>query len=152
MNKLTYLLKNIIHKIDQAVNVEEITNPEIDYLFGTASGTGTNAQDGTNYIKYASGRLVCWGSVFGSDSGFYIPSGSQYADTTITFPISFVDTNYILQFGGFTGTTAIGNVGVPVRSGWGTTTNCPIRVWRNVNETTWNSTCSFYWLAIGQWK
>ena len=76
MNKLTYLLKNIIHKIDQSINVEEITNPEIDALFGSASGTGTDAQDyivehavsypasdGTlwTYFKYASGLVTMWG-------------------------------------------------------------------------------------------
>ena len=74
--KITSLLKNIIHKIDQNVNVELITDPEIDTLFGTAAGTSTDAQDyivehavsqtasdGTQwtYFKYASGVVDMWG-------------------------------------------------------------------------------------------
>ena len=40
MNKLTYLLKNIIHKIDQSINVEPISDAEIDTVFNGQIGTG----------------------------------------------------------------------------------------------------------------
>lgn len=74
--RLYYILLNIIRKLEQSINVERITNNEIDTLFGSASGTGTNAQDyvvehvigvnssdGTrwNYIKWSSGTLEMWG-------------------------------------------------------------------------------------------
>ena len=70
------VLKNAVKKIDNNINVENITNREIDTLFGSASGTGTNAQDYVvehgsetvttsitytwNYRKWASGVSECW--------------------------------------------------------------------------------------------
>lgn len=74
--RLYYILMNILEKLEQSINVERITDNEIDTLFGSASGTGTDAQDyvvehaigvnasdGTrwNYIKWASGALEMWG-------------------------------------------------------------------------------------------
>lgn len=74
--KIFDVLKNAVKKIDNNVSVENITNREIDTLFGSASGTGTNAQDyvvehGSEtvttsitytwyYRKWASGISECW--------------------------------------------------------------------------------------------
>ncbi len=65
------IFKNIIKKIQASVNVERITESEIDTIFGSSSGTSTNAQDyvvehGTSgiwtYRKWASGIAECWGT------------------------------------------------------------------------------------------
>lgn len=67
------IFKNIIKKIQANVNVERITEEQIDDIFGSASGTGTNAQDYVvehgasvssdnvtwKYEKWASGKAIC---------------------------------------------------------------------------------------------
>ncbi len=68
------MLKNIVAKQGTATEFDPITDAEIDEMFGTAAGTGTNAQDyviehGTStvgttawtYRKWASGLVECWG-------------------------------------------------------------------------------------------
>lgn len=64
------ILKNIIAKQGTATEFDPITDEEIDEMFGTAAGTGTDAQDyviehGTDgiwtYRKWASGIAECWG-------------------------------------------------------------------------------------------
>lgn len=99
--KLTTILQNIIKKIEHSVNVENITNSEIDGLFGSASGTGTDAQDyvvehGTSgiwtYRKWASGIAECWGTTTFSGTanqswGSYI----KYATVpSVNYPFTFV--------------------------------------------------------------
>ena len=68
------MLKNLASKGGTATEFDPITDAEIDEMFGTAAGTGTNAQDyviehGTStvgttawtYRKWASGLVECWG-------------------------------------------------------------------------------------------
>lgn len=91
MKKLTTILRNLADKIDSSVNIDRITNNEIDALFGEASGTGTNSQDyvvehgvsvfasdntSWTYFKYASGVVDMWG---------YKSVASSSAYSTMTF-------------------------------------------------------------------
>ncbi len=116
------VLKNAVKKIDNNINVENITNREIDTLFGTASGTGTNAQDyvvehGTSgiwtYRKWASGIAECWGVYTATIShyttvnnfyGYYRDgnSGGSYYDSKLVFPFTFTTLQYY-NYGGSIG-------------------------------------------------
>lgn len=96
MKKLSTILHNLADKIDTSVNIERITNNEIDTLFGAAGGTGTDAQDyvvehGTSgvwkYRKWASGVSECW-AIYGETlTSYAVPwQGASAFYTSVTFP------------------------------------------------------------------
>lgn len=99
------ILKNIIEKQGTATEFNPITDTEIDEMFGTAAGTGTDAQDyvvehGTDgiwtYRKWASGIAECWGKYNWTSVNITNTWGSMYTGTpspaTIDFPTGlFVD-------------------------------------------------------------
>lgn len=95
------ILKNIIAKQGTATEFDPITDAEIDEMFGTAAGTGTNAQDyviehyqngGTEgYTKWASGKCEVWkrirkklSSTIQWTSMYY----GKYSDNSITYTMT----------------------------------------------------------------
>lgn len=94
------ILKNIIAKQGTATEFDPITDAEIDEMFGTAAGTGTDAQDyvieyvnnqNDGYTKWASGKLECWKRV--STSVDITSSwGSLYygSVSSISYPVAFM--------------------------------------------------------------
>ena len=108
--RLYYILMNILEKLETSINVERITDNEIDTLFGSASGTGTDAQDyvvehGTAtasdgsywiYRKWNSGIAECWGRKKETKSQ-YDTMGSSYGMwweywSDVYYPFSFTET------------------------------------------------------------
>ena len=92
MNLFT-VLRNIYLKIQKNINVERITNSEIDDAFGEAAGTGTDAQDyvvehGTSgiwtYRKWASGIAECWGTKEYDSINVNNSWGNNYTGTAST--------------------------------------------------------------------
>ena len=132
--KLFNILKNIN---TQQKEIKTHLNNINDYV----------VEHGTEYMKFASGRLVCWGS----SGGVQIQANSSYTDKTITLPIAFANTDYYVLYGCYTSTTAIQNVGVMATFSQ-STSSFATRVWRNVNTTTYGAEPAFHWLAIGTWN
>lgn len=97
--RLYYILMNILEKLEQSINVERITDNEIDTLFGSASGTGTDAQDyvvehGVDgiwyYEKWASGKATLFANLY-EKVGTWTAWGSVY-ETALTrraYPTNF---------------------------------------------------------------
>ena len=96
-------------------DVTRITEAEIDEMFGSASGTGTNAQDYViehgesgiwKYEKWASGKAVVWGVYSATFSnyntlpnvgwGAYFRTGESgtYYDSQLVFPFHFTTLTY----------------------------------------------------------
>ena len=158
MRKLSTLLRNLADKIDTSVNMERITNSEIDEMFGTASGTGTDAQDyvvehGVTsawiYEKWASGKAIAYTPV-PYDMGPIATTSSYgngyYSDRgPYTFPSGlFISApSVLIQVHGTTGLLTANAYNV-------TASNYRIYVGNMRNETVASGRLSA--LAMGRWK
>ena len=164
MRKLSTLLRNLADKIDTSVNMERITNSEIDAMFGSASGTSTNAQDyvvehGTTtasdgstwiYKKWASGIAECWGSKK-YNINQYTTIGSSYGmwwgyKVDVYYPFTFVEPPHALANSNvghaFTITTLIET----------TTTTDHLTVYSAVHNTSGYLDNFMYVQIVGKWK
>ena len=111
-------------------------------MFDTAQATFGIVDSGSNsngsYVKFADGTMECWGRVV----------SSAYPDT-VTFPASFIDTNYRLVVNHLETSIAniVSNESPTVRTVAGTA------IWSNVGNTgASHTTGSIEWHAIGRWK
>lgn len=95
------VLRNIYLKIQNNINVERITNSEIDDAFGEAAGTGTDAQDYVvehyqseteGYTKWASGKCEIWKRItkqLSSTTQWVAPIYyGVYTDNSITYTMN----------------------------------------------------------------
>ena len=163
--RLYYILMNILEKLEQSVNVERITNNEIDTLFGSASGTGTDAQDYVvehynsateGYTKWASGKCEVWKRFNKSLSATVAWSGGvyygAYTDNSITYTMT-----------GFTGFIEPPSAQITIRSTNGnffgltgqynegsTTSYGSYYVYSVGSQSNVPSTIQLY--AVGRWK
>lgn len=160
MRKLSTLLRNLADKIDTSVNMERITNSEIDAMFGSASGTGTNAQDyvvehsiSTNsdggsqgWTKWASGKMECWVNVIRATNPTTTWGNLKYGNvSTISYGQTFVDNpmvNVVIRNGSLWLLCAY-----PNKTETGTMYACCAG---NVTVGSTSSWVSVY--AIGRWK
>lgn len=90
---------------------------------------------GTNYIRYESGLQICWGYHDGTKD-------TSVQSYTITFPVSFVDTNTALSLVRRSGKATTTATGEP----W-------VRALTTTNFNLYYSTATgCNWIAIGKWK
>lgn len=96
---------------------------------------------GADYIRYENGVQICWGVTTG---------GNQWGDTTVTFPLAFVNADY-----GFSSTSIDGNggsVATVTRTMNATTTKINVKqTWVSPTEGDYH-TGFFRWIAIGRWR
>ena len=154
---------NILEKLEQSINVERITDNEIDTLFGSASGTGTNAQDyvvehGTSgiweYRKWASGVSECWGIQRHTVTGWGA-WGSIYEGTPaipqIDYPTGLFTSypNVSMNSDGTYSTS--GTIGVEIYK-WGSNTKTPLGYLLRPNTVSGSITYDVHITAKGTWK
>lgn len=153
------IFKNIIKKIKANVNVERITEEQIDDMFGSASGTGTNAQDyviehvnnpSSGYTKWASGKLEVWKRVSPCVVNITSPmSGGMYYGTisAIEYPITFSTyptVNITAQVTGGYGWL------IPTYDNYSTSNTGTLYVYYVESKSNVNTTINIY--AVGKWK
>lgn len=159
------LFKNLIKKVEQSTVVEAITNHEIDSLFGTAAGTGTDAQDYVvehyqegvtqGYTKWASGKCEVWKRITKTlnatiqwNSLYY----GVYTDNSITYTMpgftGFVGYPMVQLSLQCTNGNLIGIIGD--YSSYTTTGIGNYYVYSAGNTTNMTATINVY--AVGRWK
>lgn len=94
-----------------------------------------------NYIKFQDGTIVQWGRI-------QSPANSQ-GYNTITFPIKFVDTNYILQATPQYASSSFPVFAVSVQR---ISTTASYVYFRQSDNISMITGAYAHWLAIGKWK
>lgn len=109
-----------------------------------ASGTiaqGMN-NSGAGYCKMPDGTLIQWGR---HASEVSVAASGGRAEDTITFPITFVDANYIPSVSDTTSVCTQRRTAIRTRSAGSLGL-----YYENTNPGAWTPTV--YWQAIGRWK
>ena len=103
-------------------------------------------EEGTNYIKFPNGTLMCWGNVPDMD-GATTAYGNLYYRTfsvNIVFPVAFSSKPFVSIYGG-ADTWQMQN-----KSEWDTTHISTIEIVRPNSGTIYLQ--GAVWFAIGRWK
>ena len=104
-------------------------------------------ETGTNYIKYDSGKMICWDSYTGTVNVTSSAGGVYYATYLFTFPVEFISTPVVtpsVTQGSGVLWACLGNASSQ------TTTTTQLRV--IAGASTSNASVTFRYIAIGKWK
>ena len=93
------------------------------------------AASGSNYVRFSDGTQLCWGTY---------TCGKKITQVTVTFPQSFLNTNYIFfAFSDYN----IHNINIYFKNKSTTKMSCNIDSY----DTTYSS-IDYSYFAIGRWK
>ena len=162
------VLRNIYLKIQKNINVERITNTEIDDAFGGAAGTGTDAQDYVvehyissteGYTKWASGKCEVWKRIYKNISSTTLWVAPIYyggiVDNSITYTMNGFDGFIEPPNAQITLRSQSGNIfgltGHHYANGADPTTNYGTYYVYSVGSQS-NVPCTIQLYAIGRWK
>lgn len=119
-------------------NIEDaIDDISTDYI--TASGT--------NYIKYNSGKMICWGSYTGTVNVTSAANGMYYTTYNFTYPQEFISVPIVIP--SVTQATGVLFAGLG-NSSVQTKTGTQLRVIAGASVS--NVSVTFSYIAIGSWK